>query len=512
MSLPRVIVTGSSGFVGRHLLEVLADDHRIFGIARRSQQRSHAPEHPNITWFQADIGERPQIEHAFRVIGGQGGAETVIHLAAHYDFTGEESDEYRRTNVQGLRHVLELSKAIGVRHFVFSSSVAACPLPTTPEGVINEDTPPTGEHIYARTKRAGEEMLAEFSPHMRTVIVRFAALFSDWCEYPPLYMFLQTWLSQVWNRNILGGRGRSAIPYLHVQDVVLFLLQVLDRLDALQQGEILIASPDGCTSHVELFEAATLAYHGARETPVFMPKALAGPGMLVRDLMGRLTGSRPFERPWMARYIDTEMRIDARRSRARLEWAPRPRLAILRRLPFLLENFKTDPALWHRRNREAMKAVTLPENLKVHWLLQKHEETIIDEFNGLLTGPKGTSRFARYQYLTPEQHDWHHRLIMRNLMNAVRTRDRGVFMGYCRDLAEQRLAQGFQAHELCGALEALNLVCFRVLRRDPESRGLRQAITDYVTSTLRAGCDQAQEVFELHEARLQRTHSHATRT
>ena len=74
-------------------------------------------------------------------------------------------------------------------------------------------------------------------------------------------------------------------------------------------------------------------------------------------------------------------------------------------------------------------------------------------------------------------------------------------MGYCRDLAEQRIKEGFTANELCGALEALNLVCWRVLRRDPESNGMRQAIIDYVTSTLRSGCDQAQEVFELAQAR-----------
>jgi hypothetical protein len=81
-------------------------------------------------------------------------------------------------------------------------------------------------------------------------------------------------------------------------------------------------------------------------------------------------------------------------------------------------------------------------------------------------------------------------------------------MGYCRDLAEQRIKEGFTANELCGALETLNLVCWRVLRRDPESDGLRQAITDYVTATLRSGCDQAQEVFELAQAREHRAARH----
>jgi nucleoside-diphosphate-sugar epimerase len=500
-SRPRVIVTGASGFVGRHLLSVLQEHFQIFGIARRSQRRSHAPEHPNITWFQADIGEHRQVEAAFAQIRRLGGAEAVFHLAAHYDFTGDESPEYYRTNVQGLRHVLDLSAGLGVKHFIFSSSVAACPLPARPGEVIDEATPPHGEHIYARTKRAGEEMLAGYTDRLKPVIVRFAALFSDWCEYPPLFMFLQTWLGTGWNHRVLGGRGRSAIPFMHVQDVVLFLLHVYDRLDELTPCEVLIGSPDGCTSHRELYDAATLAYTGSRGAPLFVPRSLALPGMYARDLVGRVAGTRPFERPWMARYIDTEMRIDASRTRARLDWQPRPRLGIIRRMPFLIENYKTDLIEWNRKNREAMKVVSIPENLKLHWLLQAHEDEILEAFDTILTRPESRERFRHYHELTPEEHDWNHRIIFRHLLNAVRTRERGVFMGYCHDLAEQRVSQGFSAEEVCGALEALNLVCFRVLRRDPESKELRQAILDYVTSTLRSGCDQAQEVFEMHEAK-----------
>lgn len=503
MPLPGLIITGASGFVGRHFVPAIRDDYQIYAIARRSQRRSGIAPHPNVTWFQADIGERKQLEPVFRAIAEGGGASTVIHLAAHYDFTGDEDTEYWRTNVIGLRNVLELSVPLGVRHFVFSSSVAACRLPG-PGEAISERTPPHGKHIYAVTKREGEAMMYEYADRLRPVIVRFAALFSDWCEYPPLFKFLETWLSKVWNRRLLGGRGKSAIPYLHINDLVLFLLDVLARLEDLKPCETLIASPDVPVSHQELYEAATLAYFGERHAPVHMPKPLCWPGMYVRDLFGRLTGDRPFERPWMAEYIDTVMTIDASATRKRLDWAPRPRLDILRRLPFLIENRKTDPFTWAEINRAAMKQVQVPTHLKIHWLLEQYQETIFTEFHDLLTGPAGRERFARYQDLTPAQHDWHHRLVLRALLNAVRTQDRGVFMGYCHDLAEQRLKEGFTAAELCGALEGLNLVCWRVLRRDPETKGMRQAIFDYVTSTLRAGCDQAQEVFELAQARAHR--------
>src|SRR5512140_3734498 len=162
MALPALILTGASGFVGRHLLESLATDYRVFGIARRSQQRCGAPVHQNITWFQVDIGERESLGEVFRMIRVLGGADTVVHLAAHYDFTGVEHPEYQRTNVEGLRNTLDFSRELGVKRFIFSSSVAACRLPA-PGSVLTEASPPDGEHIYARTKRIGEAMVREYA-------------------------------------------------------------------------------------------------------------------------------------------------------------------------------------------------------------------------------------------------------------------------------------------------------------------------------------------------------------
>ena len=125
MEKQSIIITGASGFIGRHLLDRIKERYRIFGIARRSQVRSGAPVHSNIQWFQVDIAEREELERAFVRIRDQGGARIVIHLAAHYDFTGREDPEYERTNVVGLRNVLDCCRSLEIDHFVFSSSLAA---------------------------------------------------------------------------------------------------------------------------------------------------------------------------------------------------------------------------------------------------------------------------------------------------------------------------------------------------------------------------------------------------
>ena len=494
MSLPRIIVTGASGFVGRHLLDEIKEGYHVFGLGRRSQHQCGAPVHPNIVWSQTDIADREPLARVFDGIRAGGGADILLHLAAHYDFTGEEHPEYWRTNVEGLRNVLELAKGLNLKRFIFASSVAACNFPR-PGSALDETSSPDGGHIYARTKRIGEEMVREYSAFLPTCIVRFAALFSDWCEYPPLFMFLETWLSRHWNRRLLGGRGESAIPYLHVRDVVGFLRTLFANPELPKLNEVLIASPDGAVSHRELFEASILLNFGRRPRPILMPKLIAVPGMSARYLVGRVLGDPPFERPWMSSYIDLKMTIDASHSRGRLGWAPRPRLTVLRRLPFLLENRKTDPIEWNRLNRAAMKVVELRVNLRIHHLLETHEEEIRTAFTGRLLTPPNRIRLIHYERIPTHEHDWHHRLIIRSLMNSIRTREKAVFMSYCRDLAERRFAQGFTLDEVCYALTTLNLLCLRALAADPEAPDIEQ-LYEHITATIQFGIDEVQDVYE----------------
>lgn len=499
MARPGLIVTGASGFVGRHLLERLKGRLPIYGIARRSQARAGAPEHPDIRWFQVDIGDEPELRRVFAEIQEAGGADTVLHLAAHYDFTGEGEGEYWRTNVDGLRNVLRASRTHAIRHFVFSSSVAACDMPR-PGKALTEKSPPDGRHIYSRTKGVGEKLLEEYRGSFPSTIVRFAAMFSDWCEYPPLFMFLETWLSSAWNRRVLGGRGLSAIPYLHVEDAVDFLRILLRRLPDLDPGEVVLCSPDRPVSHRELFREVTGYFHGSPDAPIHLPKPLVRPGLRARMLLGRLTGELPFERPWMADYVDKAMTIDASRTRRRLDWEPRPRREILHRLPFLLENLRSDPVEWRRRNRAAMRHVATRPNLKIHWLLGRHEEEITERYTSALRRRAADGQLPSYRDVPAADHEWNHRLILHQLMNAIRTRERSVFLGYCNDLAERRRRQGYSAAELCSALEELDRICMDALERDPDAEDVRELLHAHITATILFGCDRVMDAFERAES------------
>jgi hypothetical protein len=340
-------------------------------------------------------------------------------------------------------------------------------------------------------------MVEDYRHEIHCCVVRFAALFSDWCEYEPLFHFLETWLSPSRRRRILAGRGWSAIPFLHITDATMFVRTLLARLRSLESGTILQASPDGAVSHHDLFTAATAACYGQRFSPLLLPKALCRPGLLALDTASRMTGLiQPFERPWMSRMIDRQLTVDASETRRTLDWAPRERMSVTRRMPFLLENRKTFPCEWRFRNHAAIKRRRLPENMRIHQLLEQYEDEICSAFTEYLLDPDRWRRFRHYHRYTQREHDCRHRLLLQALMNAVRTGEKGFFMCACRDLAEHRMEQGFSLQEVCEALEALYEICLFLLLEGEPDDSQRAALDDHIGMTIQFGIDAAHEVFE----------------
>jgi nucleoside-diphosphate-sugar epimerase len=503
-SRPRAVIVGASGFIGRHLIDAVKEDYQVLGLARSSQEAARVPAHPNVSWHQVDIGDREAVEAVFGKIKEGGGADVVVHLAAYYDYTGDDHPSYRRTNIDGLRNVLDACRPIRPRSFLFASSVAASEFP--PPGVaLDESSPPDGTHPYAVSKRVGEEMLGEYRDDFPSIIVRLGAVYSDWCEYPPVFMQLERWRSRSWDRRILGGRGRFAIPYVHVRDVQTFFTRAMGHAGELEPGEVLIASTDAPVPMCDLFELVTKFYFGGSHEPLHLPKPLCFLGMYARDVTGRFLGRRPFERPWMAGYIDRRMPVDAARTRDRLGWSPRERFDLLRRIPFLVENLKSNPAEWHRRNQAIMRRDREALNLRIHRLLESHERGILEELERRVAAPDREPALARHAGLPTDERQWTHRAALHQLMNSVRTLDMAVYLSFCRDLAERRFSDGFVPGDIGAVLRTLGDACATTLLKDAEAAPLQTEIRDRIEMTTLFGCDQVEESFDaLMEAQVRR--------
>ncbi|HGY54252.1 MAG TPA: NAD(P)-dependent oxidoreductase [Caldithrix abyssi] len=494
--LPILIVTGASGFIGRYFLEEVKEKFYIYALARRSQKAAHVPRHPNIEWIRLDIAHQESVNACFEEIARKGGADFILHLAGYYDFDNVPHPEFKRTNENGTRHILEAAKNLNIKRFIFSSSLTVTEF-TRKNTVINEESPADADFPYAISKRICEEMVKEYSTHFPCAIVRLAAIFSDWCEYGPLYMLLSTWFSQRWDSRILAGKGQAAIPYMHVKNLNKLFLSIMAQSDQLPNCPVLIGSPDGCTSQLELFEISVRYNFGELRKPIFVPRWLAAIGVALRDLRGRFIGHRPFERLWMMKYIDKQMRVDASATRRLLGWQPRSRFLIRRRLLFLIENMKSNPYEWKRRNLEAItkKAAVLPNLIIYEVMLRKEKESILQIVNYLMQ-PDDASLFPNYRKLDKDKLCKRVKHIYHILKQAVRTGDRFQVLSYAHNLAIERFVEGFDRKEVQNAVAFVGRRIVDTLLEENELKNMKQRIYDEIMMTIQLIEDEIEDSYE----------------
>ena len=454
---PTIVLTGASGLIGRGLLEELKNEYRIFAVARRTQQECGAATHRNIAWMRADITDIDSIGHVFSEIATAGGADYVLHLGAFYDFIHEEHPEYYRTNVCGTRNILSAARRLKPRLFVFASSVAACGYPA-PGKALTEDSPPDGEHIYSWSKREGERMVLADSNPLPSCIVRLGAVFTDWCEYPPLYVFLQTWLGPTWKARILGGRGKSAIPYIHIRDVGTCFRSVMDHAGALGEKRIVLGCTSGSTSHDELFSLATRYFFGREKRPIHVPKLLAGMGLRAMMALSRIGCAAPFEKPWMLKHIDRRLDVNIDRTRALLSWEPNARRDIASRIPYMLERMKSEPSVWLSRNTRAMQKNPARPDFVLFTRLTGLEQQICDEILSAIRAAENAASFPFLSRADSENVLWFVRLLYRLLLASVENGNRLLLQSYFEATTREQSHLNAPVTEIIVVLRLLNKI------------------------------------------------------
>ncbi len=173
----RIVLTGSSGRIGRAIFGALAGEHEVIGIDR------------NVFSTTRVIGDcadpellRPALE----------GADAVIHAAGpHAPHVDVEPDaEFERVNVEGTAALYDLAREAGVQRFVYTSTTALYGYAITPGECtwVDETTEPQPKSIYHRTKLAAEQLLEHSaSAALPVSVIRMSRCFPEAAPLMALY-------------------------------------------------------------------------------------------------------------------------------------------------------------------------------------------------------------------------------------------------------------------------------------------------------------------------------------
>lgn len=353
---PVLLITGASGFVGKSFLRFAEKKFFIYALAQRSQQDAGIPSSQNICWLQVDITDNKILKKTIHAISQECTVDFIFHFAVYYDYFLQDSPIYDQVNVTGTRNILECIPLLKPKRFIFSSSLAVTGFHRH-ETIIKENSTANADNRnpYIRTKIIAENLVRESATDFPCAIIRMPAIFTDWCEHPPLYALLHNWQGKGLLSNVIVGRGETAIPYIHAADLNRFFQKMMDVHDKLTDFEILLATPNMSVSHLQLFKAVKKENEQADAKPFHCPVWLAWLALTIKNLLGRAAGHRPFEQPWMLKYIDRKMKTDASKTKSMINWKTRPCHHLPSRLFKLVHNMKNNPEEWRKRNSALLK-------------------------------------------------------------------------------------------------------------------------------------------------------------
>jgi len=127
----KCLVTGGSGFLGGHLVEVLVQRGDQVRVLVRHESKTEHLDHLGVELSHGDLGDRESLKKAARDV------ELIYHCAALAADWGRWHD-FERTNVVGTRNLLQAALESGIDKFIHISTTDVYGYPDSP---VDETAP-----------------------------------------------------------------------------------------------------------------------------------------------------------------------------------------------------------------------------------------------------------------------------------------------------------------------------------------------------------------------------------
>ncbi|MGH2916967.1 MAG: NAD-dependent epimerase/dehydratase family protein [Solirubrobacteraceae bacterium] len=208
----RVLVTGGSGFIGRHVVAQLSAQ----GATVRVIDLKPHPD-PEIDVVIGDIADEAALARAF-----DGGFDAVVHLAAETSVLRsiERPEATFHTNLLGTNALLAAGRAAGVSSLAFASTNAVTGPMTAPRiseaAVLNPLTP------YGSTKAAGEMLMSAYTASygLRCACIRLTNVYGPGMQAKDSIVARLMRAIRLGTTFEIYGDGAQVRDYVHVHDVV----------------------------------------------------------------------------------------------------------------------------------------------------------------------------------------------------------------------------------------------------------------------------------------------------
>lgn len=302
------LVTGATGFTGRHLCRLLAGDGERLVAFVRPTSDTGLLEELGVECRTVDITDPEQVRAGFEPF------DRVYHLAAAFRTEHADRDVFRQVNVEATRHLLDAAEAAGVGRFVHCSTVGVQGEIEDPPAAEDDPVSP-GDH-YQATKLEGERLARRrFGGGLEGTVVRPVGIYG-----PGDTRFLKLFRAVDRGTFVMIGSGETLYHLTYVEDLVRGIRLAGRRPEAV--GEVFTLGGPRYTTLRELVDLLADVLDRPRPR-LRVPYAPVYWASVVCARVCRTLGVEPPLFPRRVEFFDLDRAFDITRAREKLGYEPR---------------------------------------------------------------------------------------------------------------------------------------------------------------------------------------------
>jgi len=230
-----VLLTGASGFIGRHLaIRFLEDNYRVIAPVRKESLNKveKLTENKNFVMLSGEFYDAQILERISDKI------DVILHFASIRGEGGGDKDTYRKINVDGTKVLLDFAKKYKIPGFIYCSSVGVLgTIPKTQPAYAQQPVNP--DNLYHDSKWQSEMMVNEYhDKDLNTCVLRPTITYGNGDDgfIPKLIDLVKSGKFPLSSKEV----------YIHLLDVVAFANLVFDLVKSTKiNGKTYIVADKG---------------------------------------------------------------------------------------------------------------------------------------------------------------------------------------------------------------------------------------------------------------------------
>ncbi|MBN1820820.1 MAG: SDR family NAD(P)-dependent oxidoreductase [Prolixibacteraceae bacterium] len=236
----KIMVTGSTGSIGAHLVKVLSEQGHTVHVLARSLEKAKNLNFKNIISFKGDITDKASIDAAIK------GCQQVYHLAAFAKVWAKDTGTFYRINVEGTENILKSAVENKVEKVVVTSTAGIYGPSLT--SIVNERKIREIDFFneYEGSKTYAESRIKDYVNlyGLNVVIVSPTRVYGPFIFGEPssTTLLINKFVNQGWR--ILPGTGKEIGNYAFMEDVVEGHILAMEKG---KSGETYILGGENCS-------------------------------------------------------------------------------------------------------------------------------------------------------------------------------------------------------------------------------------------------------------------------